>query len=439
MGSRLKYKLDSQVVPSDVESFHYQRYTVDNGIDSSRAVQFLVEGQPDCFVDLNSCYLKTEFRIVKEDGGEIGSNPLVFPTESYGSNLWSQVNINLNGSSLPSGNEYPYTAYLIELLGSNGEVRANVQETLNGFGVPGYGSSEVKYSKEASYRDQKRLCKKSQTITVYSRIHSDFMMSCSHLLPNNMSIGIQLQRSKDDFVLGATTTTVKDSKTNEDIVQGPDPVKIQVESVSLFVKRICLTSTALATINKSLSTGGTLQYQRLHTLAFSCPKNTKTWNWRNCFSNIAPRKVFVGLVTQDAYFGDLKRTSNFFESAGISTVSFALDGREIMAEPYKCSFKYDGGKIDKNETEARSAFAGLCRTIGSFTATMQGLGVSYDQFISGATVFATSLDHADTDVAVPGSLDVSISFEKATENAYMVIVMGEFPKTISFDANRKLI
>lgn len=439
MDARLKYQFDSNGSLPDVASARYQTYTVDSGIDSSRAVQFQVPGQPDCFIDLSECYLKTVFNVVKQDGTSIGSNPPVFPAENYGSNLWSQVQISLNNTPLPPGNEYPYTAYLIDILGASSETQSNVLNDLAGFAVPSYGSSLIEHARSNSYREKKRLCRDSQFMEVYSRIHSDFMMSCSQLLPNNMSLGVTLQRSQDSFVLGAETKTTMDPATATDKTTVVDPVKIQVKSATLFVKRVCLNPAARAEIDKGLADGGNLLYQRLQTVAIQCPKGLITWNWHNCFNHVAPRKVFLALVTQEAYFGSLKRTSSFLESANIATVRFALDGRDIMAEPYQTKFVYDSkGKIDDVNTQARSAYAGLCRAIGSFSAIRQNNGISYSKFVDGATVFAVDLDHADTGHPSTGSLDVSITFAEKSEETYMVILMGEFPKIVSFDANRNI-
>ena len=439
MEGKLKYKFDIDAPVPDVASSHYQRYTRDNGIDTSRTVQFRVEGQPDCFINLGECYLKTIFRLVKEDGTEIGSNPQVFPAENYGSNLWSQVDIRLNNTPLPPGNDYPYTGYLIDILGSSSIQRAHVLETIAGTWIPSYGSSLIRNAKDKSYRSSKDLCKNSKEIIVYSRIHSDFMTSCSQFLPNNMDLDITLQRSKDAFVLGGEIKYSIDPATATERVRMPEAVKIQMESVSLFVKRVCLNPAATALMDKSLATGGHLQYQRLQTIAFQCAKGMQTWNWRNCFNNLAPQRAFVALVTQEAYHGSLARTSTFLESANVASVRFILDGREIMAEPYQTKFAYNSnGVIDTEETQAIPAFHGLCNTMGVITSVRNNFGITYDNFIDGATVFAVDLGYSDSTQVVSGSFDVCINFAQPCEEPYMVIVMGEFPKILSFDANRKI-
>ena len=439
MEGHLKYKFDSQASVPDVVSSRYHRYTCANGVNTSRTVNFIVEGQPDCFINLSQCYLKTVFKLVNEDGTDIDSNPLVFPVENYGTNLWSQVDIRLNNTPIPPGTEYPYTGYLIDILGSSAIHRAHVMEPLAGTWIPSYGSSMIKNAKATTYVTNKRLCSDSKSIEVYNRIHSDFMMTCSQFLPNNMSLGVTLQRSKDSFVLGADTKKFTDPKTSAEMIIEPGAVKIQIESVSLYVKRVCLNPPAQSLMDRALATGGSLQYQRLHTIALQCPKGYQTWTGRNCFNYLAPQRAFVALVTEEAYFGSLGRTSNFLESANIKSVRFTLNGRDVMPEPYQTKFAYDrNGKIDTANTQALSAYHGLCKSMGVSNAIRQNFGVNYDNFIDGATVFAVNLEHADTSQAVRGTFDVTIYFERACEEPYMVLVMGEFPAILSFDSDRNI-
>ena len=110
-----------------------------------------------------------------------------------------------------------------------------------------------------------------------------------------------------------------------------------------------------------------------------------------------------------------------------------------MAEPYKSSFSYDNdGKLEEDKSDALSPFAGLCRVIGSFAFPRQYVGVSYENYRDGSTIFAVALDHEDTQGVVPGSFDVHIDFGNLTSEALMVILVGEYPKSIAFDSNRNI-
>ena len=66
------------------------------------------------------------------------------------------------------------------------------------------------------------------------------------------------------------------------------------------------------------------------------------------------------------------------------------------------------------------------------------MGVTYESYLNGATIWGVDMEHADAFKLIPGSLDLHIDFETDTPQAYMILVMGEYPKTLHFDQNRKL-
>ena len=416
-----------------IDSSSYQCYTVDRGINSSQTVQFLIEGHQDSFIDMSQCYLKTTFRVVDANGEILpepaGDNPLykgVFPTEDYGNMLWSQVGVSINNTPLPPGNDYAYTAHITDLVGANPDARDQVKGYLAGFGQPKYLSSKTEHSLPGTYLLDKESVRGSKPITIFSRIYSDFMMTCSQFLPTRMPLCISLTRSKDPFVLGSDE-------------EAPQSYRVDIMSVSLFVKRAYLNPPARSLVESGLASGGQLQYQRLHTVVYPCAQGSRSWNWHNCFGSIVPRRVFVALVSQEAYFGSYKRCSAYLESAGIASVRFCLDGREIMPEPYRTSFFYkDNGQLDEAKSDAKSAFAGLSRVIGNFVYANQFLGFRYTYFLDGSTLFAVAMDNADGSKPGSGSFDVHMDFQQPTKEAMMVIMVGEYPRTIAFDGQRNL-
>ena len=422
----LNYHFSSPHDEPDIDFSNYQQFTIDKGINSSQSVQFLVEGHEESLIDLSQTFLKTTFRIVKDDGSTLPATASVFPTESYGVSLWSQASVSLNNAPLAPTNDYPYTGHVMELVGASPEARGMVQKTIGGFQMPNYKGSQIKFALKGSYLAAKNTFKQSKPVTIYNRIYSDFMTSCSQYLPNKMQLGITLTRSKDAFVLGTDGNSAA--------------FKIDIMAVSLYVKRVYLNKPARLMLESSLSNGGKLQYQRLQTVVYPCAKGSQSWNWHNCFSGLVPRRVFLVLVSQEAYYGSLKRTSMYLESGGVSSVRFCVDGREVMAEPYSSSFSYDAdGKVDTDKSNATSAYAGFTRTIGCFSAPRDYMGVEYKNYIDGSTIFGVALDHAASPRPIPGSFDAHIDFSVPTTEAYMVIMVGEYPKTIAFDQNRNLI
>lgn len=419
---RTKYQIFDAPEPS---TSHYQRYTVDRGLGSAQAVNFVVEGHEDDLIDPKHCYLKSTFRILDKEGNVLEDDDGVFFSPNYSSNLWAHASVSLSNTHLAPGNDYPYTALLTDLLGASPEVRDDVLSTLSGFTTPTHSSSKVASALSLNpivFDDYKTLCANSKELTVYHRVHSDFLQTCAQLLPNRMQLTLTLSRSKDAFVLCRTSTESE--------------YRVEVLSVSLFVKRVVPGPSALKHLNQSLARGGKLHYQRLHMIAFPCAQGSLTWTWHNCFNNVLPRRVFVALVTQESYFGSFDRISTYLESGSVKRVRFCLDGREIMAEPYTADWKYSApGIVDWEKTDARSPYAGLCRAIGVFASPRQHVGIRYNDYINGSTVFGVSLGQAQGS----GSLDVHIEFAQATAEPLMLLVLGEYPKTLSFDASRNLV
>lgn len=433
MEDKFQYHFASDPDAPRIESVGYQCYTADKGINSSRTVSFHVEGFPDSFIDTSKCYLSTTFKIVNADGTnlEINNEPdgqpsPVFPTEHYGNNLWSQASVSLNSTQLPPNNDYAYTARFIDIIGASQENTRNYKNYLSGSSSLAYGGSKVSMADLNTYLIPKMACAGSSPITVYNRITSDLMMSCGQLLPNGMSLGITLTKSKDNFVL------CRDADEDRSF-------KLEIVSVSFFVKRVQLNINGMQRIEKMLESGGKLLFQRLHTIAFPCPQGSRSWNWHNCFNGVVPRRVFLAIVSQEAYHGSWSRTSVYLESAHVSSVRFQQNGREIMPQPYNCSFVYhEGGRVNKEASDAKSAFAGLCRVTGSFDTPRLAVGIPSLYFLDSSTIFAVNLDHVEGMGPASGSFDAFVDFAIPCREPYMIILMGEYPKSVVFDGNRHI-
>ena len=466
---RLRYNFACESSDDEVSGIvgsQYTRLTVDSGIDSSRAATFQIDGSSDSLIDLSKCFIKTTFRIVKEDGNLLGDKPKVFPIENSALNLWSSVSIALNNTPLPPSNDYALTANLVNLVGATPEARDVVMGPLLGYRESIIGSSKIKLDTMGSYDEVKRQAANSKSFISYSRVYSDFLQTCAQVLPYGMSMTLVFNRAKDAFALG------------DDSEVAHPGYRINVESVSLFIKRIYMSVPSMGRIKSSIESGGKLCYQRLQTVVYPCAERQLSFTHYGCFHGILPRSAYLFLVSQEAYYGSYKRNPLYYESADISRVIFMTDGREVMAEPYKSSFKYhpkngtvitdsalmryttqlelmgEADDVDTNEetalrqtltsivgggaSDALSPFAGLCRTVSSFSNPRDFVGIPYHHFLDGATIFAVSLDHDERMTAMRGSFDVTIEFRTPLKEPMMVVIVGEYPKTISFDCNKNI-
>jgi hypothetical protein len=425
MADRFKYQFAEDSSAPDLESSGYQRYTLDKGINSAGAVSFIVDGHHEAFIDPRQCYLKTVFRVVKGNGDTLPPDAQVFLTDCEGINLWQQVGITLNNTPIPPGNDYPYVAKITALLGTSGDHRSTVMGELAGFRMNPLGSSLVSLGPPTMHLMGIANVANSAECCVYDKIYSDFLNSCVQLLPNRMQLGITLTRAKDSMVLAS--------------LDGDEDYKVEVMSCSLFVKRVYPNPAAKVVLDSALAEGGKLHYRRLQAVALPCAKGSRSWSWHNCFNGVAPRRAFMALINQESYYGSFQRMSNYLETAQVSTVRFSLDGREILPEPYHMEYKYTpDGMVDAEGSDVKSPFHGLTMVSGALFQPYSELGLSKDEFLRGATIYAVDLAHSETAGPTQGSFDVSIEFASGLAEPMTVLVIGEYPKTLVFDANRAL-
>ena len=408
-----------------MEGSMYQRYTLDKGINTSGTVSFVVEGHNEGFIDMSDCYLKSKLRVVKADGSALPPEARVYLSPGYGRNLWSRAEVALNNTPIPPTNEYALTTRVVELLSCGGDWRATVGAPLGETDTSYNSSSQVVFVETHKEMDIMAVAGSKEVVT-YTAVGSDFMRSCTQLLPNNMDLRLTLTKARDSTILCSSEA-------------GAD-YKVEIVSCSLFVRRLFPNPRGLAILNENLANGGELRYQRLHTVALPCAKGSRSWTWHNCFNGKAPARAFCFLLSQEAYFGSFSRISDFFESASVAAVRFQLDGRDILPEPYSTSYGYDAsGQIDESNTNALSAFHGIRKVLGDFGGHGKDMGMGYSEFIKGCTLYAVDLEHSIVAKPVSGSFTVQIDFATSLSEACMIVIVGEFAKSLAFDANRSIV
>lgn len=441
--ARLRHHFVGQeTVPTGltIESTTEQVYTQDRGLNTARTVAFEVEAHDDTLIDLQECFLTTKIRVVKANGDPIppmdeadpSTLPNVFLPVNYGNALWGQVSIRLNGQPLPPGNDYTYTGVLIDYLGAAPVVREQVLKPVDGTRAPTHHSSYLPHAfhfRDNLYFNARLGVAGSPTIEVHQRIHSDFLMTASHLLPSGMRLSITLQRNKDDFLLCRRPGET-------------EAYRVEMREVSLSVKRVRPNPTARALLDRSLASGGQLVYQRLHLIPFPCPRQSKIFTHYNCFNGVVPRRVFVAIVTQDSYEGSYDRDPTFLENANVSRLRVCRNGQEVMPVPYTSTWSFledTMGCVDTENSHARGPFNGLNRVLeGAHNPRQLPAGVSYRSYLMGATIWGVNLAHADSVKPVSGALDLHVEFATPVQESMMILVLGEYPITLRFDGQRNL-
>ena len=411
--------------PDGCERTFEVKMTLDRGINASGVLHWQVPANIEAFTDLSETALEVKFKVFKADGTALGDDDRVFVNPGYLQCLFSTCTVALNGTPLPVNNHFTQTTTLLSYIGTTEDTRTKIWLPLSGFSTNLQRNSTVANPTPGTYDSLIAKIAKSKMVTLTGRLYSDFFMSCAQHLPPGIRMDVRLTRQPTNFSL----------------VNGAGgEYRIDFQSASLTVKRVVYRPDIRQSALNKFSNGGRLKYNRLSTVLMPVPQGTQVFKWNNVYNSCQlPHTIYMVLLSQKAYYGDLRRLSNFFETGGLSSVSFNVSGRAVMAEPYKCDFVYkEGGNANRSllldDSEALSAYKGLVARLGCFQNPAKSPGLSYTSFLQGSTIFVAQLQTCGGNQMEPGgSLDVELHFKTNTPEPYLVMIFGEQDSIITLD------
>ena len=412
-----------------VDKAYYSAITVTQNTNGSN-VLLHVPPIPNQFLDPNEFYIRVAVQIVNADGTNIpsvGGEPGVdvFPLTGFLNNLWSQVSVRLNGTVLPPTTDYPYVALLLSLLGTSSQAMDTAVRPLS-YGIQDNDATSVITQEQSqNYPLAMAAIADSKEFVLYGRLHCGFLVTLAQLIPDTMSLDIELTRSRDTFPLGSANPNAE--------------YRIKLNSFTLFTKRIEFNDKAHKVLRSLLSREQAfLKYQRYQSRVMYVPKDSRTFNWGNVFSGSSlPKRIFFMLVDQSSYSGAINRRPTFCETADVGEVRFLVDGRDILPEPYRPRF-FKVGDSDKisRSSDIKSVILGLQIACGNyFEPVKQWPGMSTMEMIYGSMIYASRLPNYERDGAAAGTLDIAVVFNTNAHRSYTAICIGEFDQCLKISPN----
>lgn len=414
---RYHFAVEDGAGAEDFDQKYFVKQTLDSGINESGVLHWAVAEDGNAFTDLSETYMQVELRVVRGDGSNLQPNDRVFLNPGSLQSLFSTCTVSLNGTALPSDTNYSQTTTLLSFLGSSSGSRRNVWGPLSGWGCPLLRSAQIPNPTPPIYDQQMAQVAGSKPVTLYGRLTSDFCMSCTQFLPPGMKLDIVLNRQPSAFSLSS----------GDDV-----EYRVEMTSATIFVKRLLLRDSIRKNALETIACGGSFSYNRLSTSLMPVAEDSMGFRWNNVYhSGQLPQTLYVVLLDQKAYYGDITSLSNYFESGGLKTMRFWLNGQSLHAEPYDCNFVYEqGGGVDIGQSSALTAFLGLVTVMGVVTKMDHPLGISYTNFLAGCTIFAAQVTGDARNQSDSGSLDLELEFSTPTRRPYLVFCFGEFPGSI---------
>jgi len=408
-----------------MDSGNWIEYHPLTAVADGSPVEFEIGGSGEDYIDFGNSMLYVQAKITQPDGNDLGAGANTGPVNLFPHSLFSQVDIQLNGTLITSStNTYPYRAMLETLL-SYGEDAKKTQL-----------SSALYYKDAAGQMDtlalaagdgvmpneglvkRSRHTHRSRVVDMMGRLHADIFFQDRYML-NEVSVKIKLVRSKDVFC-----------------VMSQADCKVMITKAALFVRKVKLSPSVFLAHAKALENGKAKCHIR-HVVCktFTVPQGFRDITHEKLFSGQLPTRVIVGLVTSEAFNGHRERNPFNFQHFNVTEISLYLDGQQQEGiKPMELNYP-DSHYIRAYNT----LFSGtekICRD--------EGTAIDRNDYANGYTLYAFDLtadlgDEESFNLMRQGSVRLVLKFGEAAAMTITVVVYAEFENVIEIDRNRNII
>ena len=379
---------------------------------------------PDDYVDLGRTFLYVKAKVTKDDKTEQDDDAKVGPVNLWLHSLFSQVDVQLNGKLVtPSVNTYPYKAYLETLLSYGNDAKESQLTSQLWYQDSGSVDSVDPHAEEnhnPGFNERATHTNKSKSVELMGRLHCDIFQQDRYLL-NKVDMHIKLVRSPETFHL---------------MYHSDVKVKTVIEDAVLYVRKVRVNPTLSNQHNQLLSSGQLVQYpvRRGVVTTYTIPVGSMSDNKDNVITGQLPRRVVVGLVSNQAFNGAAGKNPYNFEHFKLNYLSLFAGGQQFPKKPLTPDFK--------NGLYLRS-YLTLFEGTGMLNDD-RGLTIDREDYKKGFTLYAFDLtpdmaEGAHTDPIKFGNVRMEIHFKAQLAKTVNVLVYAEYDNVIQIDRARTVM
>ena len=301
--------------------------------------KFLFPADPEKWTDCESLRLSGRVKIRRYEAGALkdfdNSVKEVSTVNNFYQSLFSSVICTVNGVDItdPSGNWYPYKAYLETLLSYSQTTKDGRLQSLcyytddagkfDNIGAVGANSETTTPSTNDGYKRRLNFFSNSKWRHFNIPIHSD-ICTLRKYLPPNTKLEFEFQRTPDKFSL--LTPLAQDS------------VAIVIENLALSITRytpsVSINNFYQNKLNKVKRQ--VLPIDRSLIKTYTVQSGQSDLSHYNIISgHQLPDQIIIGMVNQTAHSGSLTENPFNFQHFNISEASIVVNGIHEPTEPYK--------------------------------------------------------------------------------------------------------
>ena len=266
---------------------------------------------------------------------------------------------------------------------------------------------------------RQKLAKNSQLVDMCGPICADTFNMSRYLL-NEVDVRLKLFQSKHDFRLMSSVAGKK--------------YKVIITEVMLKAAMVGIHPDILKSHARALKDKPAIYpFNRTDVKIFAVPKGQYNVNLDDIFQGKIPNSLVLGMVSADAYAGDLTKNPFNFKYYNFDFMCLYANGQSVPAKALQPKFSSDT-YIEDYQT----LFSGM-----NIDGKDAGITCSHNDYPKGYTLVVFDLSSEVVDASVQtvqkqGNLQLEIRYAEALPEAINVILYASFPGEISIDQARTI-
>ena len=423
----------SLFMPPPIDNSIQREYWVEfnpiAAISGGGVIEFNIPGTSVDYVNLAKTRLQVTYAITHADGkpivdDRVGGVPTadsdqVGPVNLTLHSIFRQIDLSLNQKivSPDVGVNYPYKAMIDLLLNSNSDMIESQAEAALFHKDQAERFEEVTYlGNNPAFAERARPTKDGGTATVEGSLYLDFATGQNRAVLNGVSINLKLFQASNDFRLMRNGTKI---------------YKLQIRSAVLKVCHVNLNPSLIIAHNESLKlTPALYPFWRSDIKSFSVAQGSLTFMTDNIFHGKVPSKMIIGMVSNNAYSGDLSKNPFNFKHMDANYLEVTVDGQPVPNRPYKPNYEENDyvssylSLLDSDLNKKKGIIIGLSEYPNGYCLYLFDI----QSFLRGKIMTRSNSGH----------VRLSIRYAKALPETINVLVYAKFPELITIDHTRSV-
>ena len=406
---------EPQLYQNDIAEDYMQFLAPKNTLTAGNPIFFDIEGQTD-FLDLSQTQLKVTLLLKKGDDSNVVDATKVAPVNGVLHSLFQQVQVTLKDSLVThSNNMYPYRAHIENLLTYSSAAKNNWMSTM-GWVTDDAGKCDDEAN--TAFAKRKAPLKGGRLADYKGRLHIDLGFQ-EKILPSNLDVRITLTPTKPEFWL----QSFDDGGT----------YKASIEAATLYVRRVKLTPTKQIAFEKDIAKRALripITYVTMKNV--SIPSGVSSYNQDGLFTGPLPTLVVMGLVSNEAFVGDIGKSPYRFQHFNLNSLVLRVNGKSYPSRPLT---------PDYGTSNFLDCYQTLAQALGTQFDDFDN-GITPDHYLDGCTLYAFNLTpdqcvHNNT--LQTGSVDISMRFSGRLAETATLVVYSQFQNNVIIDQHRNCL